>query len=358
MFSNNGEISNRQTKRLLIFDMLGITTVLLPKVLAKYSGSDGIFALLVGMLLAIVYLHFIEKLDKKGLDIFSILKKKKSGFWEEAVRLFYLFLFLGLAGYVTYLQCSMIQTVLVKDESFYLLAVCVLVLAGYGIRHGLEGRARIYEVLYWFLLIPFLAMLLFACKDVKADYWCPIFFSGTENWLKSAFTVFMFFHIGCLTFLIQGQGTKKKKSLPARLAVGITGLWNMALYLILLGVFQCKMVAAEDYSAVVLMSMVRLPGGFLKRQDAFMMAIWFFSLYALLNACVYQGSVQLKHITGENGQKRYTVLMCIAVYFLAVLFFHNKEALYCFTNRLAPMGVFLSCIIILIIKWKSKEKKE
>ena len=45
-----------------------------------------------------------------------------------------------------------------------------------------------------------------------------------------------------------------------------------------------------DYPAVTLMSTVKISGGFLKRTDAFMFGVWFFTLYALLNSCVFYGS--------------------------------------------------------------------
>ena len=45
MFSENGRISKRQIRRLLIYDLFGINTLLLPVLLAKYVGKDGIFSI-------------------------------------------------------------------------------------------------------------------------------------------------------------------------------------------------------------------------------------------------------------------------------------------------------------------------
>ena len=45
--------------------------------------------------------------------------------------------------------------------------------------------------------------------------------------------------------------------------------------------------------AITLMSTIKITGGFLKRADAFMFGIWFFTLYALLNSAVFYAEMLL-----------------------------------------------------------------
>ena len=49
MFADNGKISLRQIKRLLIFNIFGMASLLLPDILAKRSGVDGAAAILFGI---------------------------------------------------------------------------------------------------------------------------------------------------------------------------------------------------------------------------------------------------------------------------------------------------------------------
>ena len=46
MFADNGKISLRQIKRLLIFNIFGMASLLLPDILAGRSGVDGAVAIL------------------------------------------------------------------------------------------------------------------------------------------------------------------------------------------------------------------------------------------------------------------------------------------------------------------------
>ena len=61
MFADNGKISLRQIKRLLIFNIFGMASLLLPDILAGRSGVDGAVAILCGLfctfLLPVSYTH-------------------------------------------------------------------------------------------------------------------------------------------------------------------------------------------------------------------------------------------------------------------------------------------------------------
>ena len=49
MFSENNRISGRQTFRLLTYDLLGLSTLLVPTVLGQTAGRDGVFSIAIGV---------------------------------------------------------------------------------------------------------------------------------------------------------------------------------------------------------------------------------------------------------------------------------------------------------------------
>ena len=60
MFSENQKISIRQTRRLLILDLFGVSSLLLPRIMAKTAGIDGIFCMIAAALLVIIYICVME----------------------------------------------------------------------------------------------------------------------------------------------------------------------------------------------------------------------------------------------------------------------------------------------------------
>ena len=54
MFSSNEKISGRQAFRLLVFDLLGLGTLLIPTAVAGFCGRDGIFCIIAGTVTAYI----------------------------------------------------------------------------------------------------------------------------------------------------------------------------------------------------------------------------------------------------------------------------------------------------------------
>ncbi len=83
-------------------------------------------------------------------------------------------------------------------------------------------------------------------------------------------------------------------------AILFAGLLFAVLYEILLGVFGRVTVSELEFPAVSLMSMVTLPGGFLHRQDALMVGVWFFTLFALICSSMYYSCQCMEKLPGQK----------------------------------------------------------
>lgn len=113
----------------------------------------------------------------------NIRKNVRDIFGKTIQAGYFLYLML-LAGYTAYLFSVTVLNNLLRGESFYLVLVLILGLVWYGLLSGIEGRARVYELLFWFILIPLFIMLASALDEVKTDYWNPVFFTGKRDFLR------------------------------------------------------------------------------------------------------------------------------------------------------------------------------
>ena len=160
--------------------------------------------------------------------------------------------------------------------------------AFFGLLRGLECRVRVYEVLYFFLLIPLLVILGLACAGIDPDAWTPVAASSVSNFLQSSYLSFLFFSGISLYTLFQPSCKNPKAAYRGtkHALLVVLGL-NLAIYLILLGVFRSELLAHLDWPVIDLMAVVKLPGNFLERQDALMVGIWFFCLFAFLDSMLF-----------------------------------------------------------------------
>lgn len=336
MFSENNQISGRQVFRLLTYDFLGMGTLLLPTMLADTAGRDGIFCILAGILSTFLYLKLLRYLLKGMKTNYPDFLKQKCGkvcgyvLWGG-----YFLYFILMASYTAYLFSTLMLNGLVENISFYLVLLLILLLAFYGMAGGIEGRARVYEMLFWFLMIPLFLMLFAACREVKPAYWSPVFVAdGKEVLSGSYYVLFCYSMVSIVLFLKEYVADRRKCVGAAEKAVWFSGGVFAALYLILIGLFGVEALAQMKFPAVTMMSRVQITGGFLKRTDAFMFSIWFFTLYAMLNSMVfYSGNLAAKvirdcggYLEGKKRMLTYLILLLL-VYGVTVLLYRNQQFL-------------------------------
>lgn len=366
MFSENNQISGRQVFRLLTYDFLGMGTLLLPTMLADTAGRDGIFCILAGILSTFLYLKLLRYLLKGMKTSYPDFLKQKCGkvcgyvLWGG-----YFLYFILMASYTAYLFSTLMLSGLVENISFYLVLLLILLLAFYGMAGGIEGRARVYEMLFWFLMIPLFLMLFAACREVKPAYWSPVFVADGKEMLNGSYYVFFCYSmVSIVLFLKEYVSDDKKHISAAEKAVGFSGGVFAVLYLILLGLFGVDALAQMKFPAVTMMSRVQVTGGFLKRTDAFMFSIWFFTLYAMLNSMVfYSGNLAAKvirdcggYLEGKKRMLPYLILLLL-VYGVAVLFYRNQQILDSVTFLLWKIGTpFVVCVPVLLCLTGERKK--
>ncbi|MCM1257511.1 MAG: spore germination protein [Roseburia sp.] len=349
MFSKNNKISKRQVFRLLSYDLLGVGTLLLPSALAEVSGRNGMAAMLVGLLAGLVFVVLlggvIESM-KEGETYPGYLKRCFGSFFGMVSVAFYILYYLVIGGVSTYVFGHLIVSELLKEQSFYWICVGVLFLACYGISQGIEGRARVYEILFWFLMVPLFLMLFLAARDVQVERLFPLFSGGEGNFYTGCLYSFAIFSLcGFILFLTPFAKEKEKVASASLLALLFCGGVLFVLYAILQGIFGIGSMAGQEYPAVTLMSMVQIPGGFLERQDAIMVGIWFFTVFALVSSSMFYVSENIASLYG--GKKRGLSIFLAAVLFfgIAVGCYRSEE----FMKKLIWMFLYYGTPVIVAI---------
>lgn len=319
MFADNGKISLRQIRRFMIFTIFGLSSLILPQILAGISGIDGSLAIVLGTVLAFCFLALIEACMRQMRgDYYDYLREAFGRKMSGICLIFYFAYNICLSGFAAYTICHLVLKNLLHEEPFPLVLILLLITGAYGIYGGLECRVRVYEILFWTLAALFLLMLAFSVGSVDVDKWMPFLYDSGTDFMKSTWLVFGLFSLVFFALFLKpfcNQAQKLCKGVGR--ALWISGGLLLVLYLLLVGIFGTKALEETPYSVVVLMSMVELPGGFLERFDAVMVGIWFFALYALMDHSIFH-SVDIFMRTFSVKKKRYpAVLVLLSVYLVA-----------------------------------------
>ncbi|MCI8483742.1 MAG: GerAB/ArcD/ProY family transporter [Lachnospiraceae bacterium] len=325
MFAENRKISLRQVRRLLILDIFGWSSLMIPGMLSSMTGADGIFCLLFGMAGGMILLWLMKKnLQYTQKNYYDYMKDMVGQIPGDLFMVFYFLYFVTLCGFVLYQTTVLVLTWLLPEGSYVWVSFLLLALAAYGTLRGIEGRARIYEILFWFLGIPLLVMLFLALQEVRTDYWTPIVSSGKTELIQGSIS-FLIFLLPLTAILFLKPFCRKSEKLAdcGKWALILVTFMDLIIYLILLGVFGKNTLGVLRRPVITLMGMVNLPGGFFTRQDVVMTGVWFFALFALLHTGIFQSTLILKEMFQEAGN-RYS--MCISLFLAGMAgigFFHN-----------------------------------
>lgn len=267
-FSNNGNISENQVVRMLVLDLFAGASLFLPMALPRVSGDGGGFAFLFGVGLTWIYVRLILKRvgtgDGKGL-------KKILG-----IRCFLTYVFL-LGLFIAVLHETFLFTM---SRGWIILGMlCALI---YGASKRLEVRARLAEFLFYFILIP---IFLIGTASLSQAQWSNIMEMkdiGVSGILQGSLITWVLmspieWHIyrNC-----QMAKVVDKKAFHRALVAGL-GLVGI-IYLLCIIVLGINGMRNERWPTSILMQIVKLPGGFLSRQDGLMLSFWVFSMFLSL----------------------------------------------------------------------------
>lgn len=303
-FAQNESISPRQLYRLYVFNLLGVGTLVLPNNLAKL-GKYAFISIALGVFMAWLFMWIVSEVRERRKTIYdrSIDKTKyaKMLIYDLIIAIYEL----SQAAFLAWIFVKLIRDSLIPDESFTVVLLVIMAVCAYALSGGVECRARVYEVVFFFVLIPLAAMLLFALSDVRFDYLMikdrvGVDF-GIADIFAGAYYVFAA-SISVFNILFVRERTASQIRWSVSKAIFTYAGILFLLYAVLLGNFGKYSLSEIEFPAVVLMSDVQIKGSFFKRADALMLSVWFFTLFSVLNMSLYYAVLRCENFA-ENTRK-------------------------------------------------------
>lgn len=303
-FAQNESISPRQLYRLYVFNLLGVGTLVLPNNLAKL-GKYGFISIALGVFMAWLFMWIVSEVRERRKNIYDRSFGKTAHVKILIYDLIIAVYELSQAAFLAWIFVKLIRDSLIPDESFTTVLLVIMAVCAYALSGGVECRARVYEVVFFFVLIPLAAMLLFAISDVRLDYLMikdrvavefgiADIFAGAYYVFAASISVFN------ILFLRERSVSQIRWSV-SKAILTYAGILFL-LYAVLLGSFGKYSLSEIEFPAVVLMSDVQIKGSFFKRADALMLSVWFFTLFSVLNMSLYYAVLRCENFA-ENTAK-------------------------------------------------------
>lgn len=307
-FAQNESISPRQLYRLYVFNLLGVGTLVLPNNLAKL-GKYGFISIALGVFMAWLFMWIVSEVREQKKSIYD----RNFGKTAHAKMLIYDLIIaiyeLSQAAFLAWIFVKLIRDSLIPDESFTVVLLVIMAVCAYALSGGVECRARVYEVVFFFVLIPLAAMLLFALSDVRLDYLMIKDRVGVDFGIAdiSAGAYYVFAaSISVFNILFVRERTASQIRWSVSKAILTYAGILFLLYAVLLGSFGKYSLSEIEFPAVVLMSDVQIKGSFFKRADALMLSVWFFTLFSVLIMSLYYAVLRCENFAKNTTKVIFT----------------------------------------------------
>lgn len=303
-FAQNESISPRQLYRLYVFNLLGVGTLVLPNNLAKL-GKYAFISIALGVFMAWLFMWIVSEVRERRKTIydrsFDKTKYAKMLIYDLTIAIYEM----SQAAFLAWIFVKLIRDSLIPDESFTAVLLVIMAVCAYALSGGVECRARVYEVVFFFVLIPLAAMLLFALSDVRLDYLMIKDRVGVDFGIADIFAgAYYVFAASISVFnilFVRARTASQIRGSVSKAIFTYAGILFL-LYAVLLGNFGKYSLSEIEFPAVVLMSDVQIKGSFFKRADALMLSVWFFTLFSVLNMSLYYAVLRCENFA-ENTEK-------------------------------------------------------
>lgn len=393
MFSQNGRISEKQMRRMLVLPLYASLVFVIPYLSAWLFGESIVPGLIVFFVFACIYVGCIYGLSAwvwKTGKIYGISicdwerqeaagRNRKTGSpvkRTESIgavgRMLVLLQMLRLIVRLAFYMCLSIEVLGEGQVPFMpynakgnvgsLLVVLPLALTAlYGASKHIEKQGRIYELVFWPLYIPLVLVLIFGIWEVDFSVFlpkCNISF-GTllfRGYLLLTFLLPVENYVLLRPFLqkrpeegrLRRKHTKKYIGAPSFFAVMGTVLLVCILTLFMLGIYGVQGAGSEEMLTVSIMRYIRLPLGFIERVDVLL--VWFFMIgcFVLLGQTLYFSGMLLS-VAFPKAKRGLLLVVVLAVAMVIVAFMPGYDStLWLYRSYGAIMDLPLSLILPLV----------
>lgn len=358
MYSNNERVSLRQFKRLLTLELFGVTTVLLPGILCKNVQRDGVTALAGGVLFTFLYALLLKAAAKRaGRSLQKTLKQKRTIYYE--IFLIIMIVQMVLMGiWVLTLASEMSRDILLQGMDLRIVILTFAFVCVLGAFKGMECRGRMAEVLYLFILLPFLILLFLAARKMNPDAIQPIITEPAKTIAMGSYEVFIVFQ-GVTLGLFALPYLKNQKDFwkGIRQSIWLNGLFCLLLLVAAIGIFGINGAASQNWLAVNLMTTPEFPGGLMERMDVLMVTIWIVSLFFFVSGSIFYGGKMAGRLLGLKRERTGLWILTVLIVAGSMVMGGREYAYYVYMTYMKYIGVPLLLILLLGICLGMKPKK-
>lgn len=366
MLAANGKITIRQLQILILLSAMGTGIIVLPRRVAEFAGQDGwvivvgliALAVLIGVLISAAVTAAAKHKPDAGFIEFTSYLLTRPVAYICGIALWLKLVF--SAGLELRVFMEITQAVMLPQTPMPAVSIVVLLVCAYAAAKGMETRARVAEVLFAIMALPFIFLIALAFFDTNFSNLQPVMVTPTHDLLQGILRLgFIFTGLECLLLISPFVNKGKHMGRHIAAALGFAG----AIILLITALTIAKFgpgVASQPWPVLRMMDMLNIPGSFIERQEALMFSFWIITAFAIGNTMLFFGGLLVKDMFRPKGKHLGVIVTGGAVFAVSIFPWGNVypilDFIY-FTGGVFFM-VVLPVILLAAAKTRALDSKE
>ena len=350
MLAANGKITMRQLQILIILSAMGTGIIVLPRRVAEFAGQDGwiiavgliVLAVLIGLLISSAVITATKTKPEAGFIEFTgdLLTRPVAYICGIAL---WLKLVLS-AGLELRIFMEITQSIMLPQTPLAAVSAAVLFVCAYAAAKGMEARARVAEILFAVMALPFIFLVALAFFDTNFANLQPVMVTPPGDLLHGTLALgFIFTGLECL--LLVSPFIKKNRRHMGRYVAGALGFAGGVILLItVLTIAKFgRGVANQPWPVLRMMDMLNIPGSFIERQEALMFSFWIITAFAIGNMMLFFGGLLVKDMFKPTARHLGVIVTTLAVFAVSIFPWEDVYGILDFIYLTA--GVFFMVVL-------------
>lgn len=330
---NNGILSKRQWFRMSMMECITLSMMIIPYVSITFAGEHHVYAFFLGLGFAVLYGIIMSILAKRYPEGYINIIRNYMGKPAYVIEIIYGLRYVVRAAFITIFFSMVVQRFLMRGFSIYTIAISFLILCGYGASKTMEGRGRMLEMLFWWMLVPLIVLVVFSISNINVGELgmeIPGRNTGFGIW-KGGYGILL--ALSPLEFQIYSQPCVKGLSKNDKMRFLVwTILALMFSYLFIVGILGLGLAGSSAVSSFNVMEAATIPGDAVKRFDYPVMAFWIIGVFAIVSGYLHYASDYVRSVFSirtNSGIKLNLIALVVIAIVIVFIFQNDLVADYC-----------------------------
>lgn len=318
----NSKISTKQIRALIVSTVVGVGILTLPSKVSVITGNDGWIAIIIGGLLTLIPIIFINKIfefypDKNFFEIGHELL----GRWIFNIFLImFLVYYIILAASVTRNLAEIVKAFLLETTPTEFIVLTFILVTTYAARSDINIIGRIAYHIYSLIIVFSILLTFVTLTGINYENMLPTLQSDFTQ-LPKAIGVSFFSYLGfeILLFALPFAEDKKKTLQSSLIGVAIVTVIYVTVFVVSLSQYGLDHLNRQLFPVLSLIKEVDLPGFFLENLDGFVMAVWVLFIFASMGPAYYGAGIILSNLMNTKSHDMFILPLLPIIYIISLI---------------------------------------